>query len=47
MGMVLPDDSIVDVMSLLRLAPPGAEREAKVHIRKLLLRVSMRQGDKE
>ena len=43
-GMVLPDDSIVDVMSLLRMAPAGAEREAKSHIRKLLMRVSMKPG---
>lgn len=46
-GMILPEESILDVMSLLRVAPPDAEREAKVHIRKLLMRVSRKPGEKE
>src|ERR1700740_1047851 len=42
-GMLLPEESILDVMSLLRMAPAGAEREAKKHIRKLLMRLSMQK----
>lgn len=46
-GMIIQEESILDVMSLLRMASPGAEREAKVHIRKLLMRVSWKSGERE
>lgn len=44
-GMIMPEDSILDIMSLLRMAPPGTEREAKKHIVKLLRRVSLHPGE--
>jgi len=43
-GMILPEESIAELMSLLRIAPPSAERAAKVHIRKLLMQMSMQKA---
>jgi transcriptional regulator with XRE-family HTH domain len=39
-GMILPDESVQAVEALMKLAPPGSEREAKRHIRLLLGRVA-------
>ncbi len=45
-GMVMPEESVLDIVSLLLMAPPGTEREAKKHINKLLRRVSMHPGER-
>jgi transcriptional regulator with XRE-family HTH domain len=39
-GMILPEESIKAIVSLVEMAPSGSEREAKKHIKMLLSRVS-------